>query len=121
MVSLLLGGIAFQTPDDKADAGPAPANSVFTLFTTREEALKRIDSIVETYLLVFRESVRGLAIGAPVDLRGVTVGEVSRISVDLDTRKKRFAMPVEVKFYPERLRASYRTKSRLPARGILGN
>ena len=116
MVSLLLGGIALQTPDDKADAGPAPANSVFTLFTTREEALKRIDSIVETYLLVFKESVRGLAIGAPVDLRGVTVGEVSRISVDLDTRKKRFVMPVEVKFYPERLRASYRTKSSLPGR-----
>lgn len=114
MVSLLLGGIAFQTPEDKADTGPAPANSVFTLFTTREEALKRIDSIVETYLLVFKESVRGLAIGAPVDLRGVTVGKVSRISVDLDTRKKRFVMPVEVKFYPERLRASYRSKSRLP-------
>jgi len=114
MVSLLLGGIALQTPEDKADACPAPANSVFTLFTSREEALKRIDSIVETYLLVFKESVRGLAVGAPVDLRGVTVGEVSRISVDLDTRKKRFVMPVEVKFYPERLRASYRTKSRLP-------
>ena len=113
MVSLLLGGIALQTPDDKADAGAVPANSVFTLFTTREEALKRTDSIVETYLLVFKESVRGLAIGAPVDLRGVTVGEVSRISVDLDTRKKRFVKPVEVKFYPERLHASYRTKSSL--------
>jgi paraquat-inducible protein B len=113
MVSLLLGGIAFQTPEDRADTRPASTNSVFTLFTSKEDALKRIDSIVETYLLIFKESVRGLAIGAPVDLRGVTVGEVSRISVDLDTRNKRFVMPVEVKFYPERLAASYRSKSKL--------
>jgi paraquat-inducible protein B len=116
MVSLLLGGIAFQAPEDSADTRPAPANSTFTLFTSKEEALKRIDSIVETYLLVFKESVRGLAIGAPVDLRGVTVGEVSRISVDLDTRKKRFVMPVEVRFYPERLRAHSRTASQMPVR-----
>jgi paraquat-inducible protein B len=116
MVSLLLGGIAFQSSEDSADSRPAPANSTFTLFISKEEALKRIDSIVETYLLVFKESVRGLAIGAPVDLRGVTVGEVSRISVELDTRNKRFVMPVEVKFYPERLRAHSRSQSRMPVR-----
>ncbi|NVN89281.1 MAG: MCE family protein [Desulfuromonadales bacterium] len=116
MVSLLLGGIAFQTPEDSVDIRPAPANSTFTLFTTKEEALKRIDSIVETYLLVFKESVRGLSIGAPVDLRGVTVGEVSRISVELDTRNKRFVMPVEVKFYPERLRAHSRSISKISPR-----
>lgn len=67
--------------------------------------------MVETYVLVFRESVRGLQVGAPVDLRGVTVGEVSRINVDLDLRHKAFSMPVEVLFYPERLRARYRSTS----------
>lgn len=113
MVSLLLGGITFQTPEDSIAAAAVPANSAFTLFSTREEAMKRIDGIVETYLLVFRESVRGLAIGAPVDLRGVTVGEVSRISVELDPRNRRFVMPVEVRFYPERLRANSRSGSKL--------
>ena len=114
MLSLVMGGIAFQAPEDSVDTGPAAANCTFTLFATQEEALKRIDSQVETYLLVFKESVRGLSIGAPVDLRGVTVGEVSRISVELDTRHKRFVMPVEVKFYPERLRS--RSISKAPLR-----
>jgi paraquat-inducible protein B len=112
MASILLGGISFQSPEDRADAAPAPPNSVFTLFPTKEEALKRPDTVVETYTLVFRESVRGLAIGAPVDLRGVTVGEVSKINIELDPSKKEFAMPVEIQFYPERLRARYRAAAK---------
>jgi len=109
--SLLTGGIAFQSPEERVDAPLAEANSEFTLFASKEEAMKRPDTIVESYLLVFTESVRGLPIGAPVDLRGVTVGEVSKINVELDPHRKQFTMPVEVRFYPERLRARYRKKA----------
>jgi paraquat-inducible protein B len=111
IASILLGGISFQSPDDSREAAPAPPNSAFVLFTSRDEAMKRPDTVVETYILVFKESVRGLPVGAPVDLRGVTVGEVTKINVELDSRKKEFAMPVEVQFYPERLRAYYRNKN----------
>jgi paraquat-inducible protein B len=111
MASVLLGGISFQTPEDRHDAPPAKPNTTFILFPNRDEALKRPDSVVETYVMVFKESVRGLPIGAPVDLRGVTVGEVTKINVELDQHKKEFAMPVEIQFYPERLRAHYRNKS----------
>jgi paraquat-inducible protein B len=111
MASILLGGISFQSPEDSLDAPQAAINSTFTLFSSKEDALKRPDTVVETYVLVFSESVRGLPIGAPVDLRGVTVGEVSKINVELDPQRKKFSMPVEVKFYPERLRARYRSKS----------
>jgi paraquat-inducible protein B len=112
MASILLGGISFQSPEDRADAAPAADNSRFTLFASKEEALKRPDTVVETYTLIFKESVRGLAIGAPVDLRGVTVGEVSKINIELDPNRKEFAMPVEIQFYPERLRARYRAAAR---------
>ena len=111
MISILLGGIAFQTPDDTIDAKPAPPSTLFTLFQNRDEAQKRPDTIVENYALIFRESLRGLPIGAPVDLRGVTVGEVTKINIELDPHKKSFAMPVEIKFYPERLKARYRSKA----------
>jgi paraquat-inducible protein B len=111
MASILLGGISFQSPEDQIDAPQAVINSTFTLFPSKDEAMKRPDTVVETYVLVFSESVRGLPIGAPVDLRGVTVGEVSKINLELDTHRKKFSMPVEIKFYPERLRARYRNKS----------
>ncbi len=112
IASILLGGISFLSPEDRVDAAPAAPNSKFILFPTKDEALKRPDTVVETYTLVFKESVRGLAIGAPVDLRGVSVGEVSKINIELDHNRKEFAMPVEIQFYPERLKARYRASSR---------
>ena len=60
--------------------------------------------IVENYILVFKESVRGLTVGAPVDLRGITVGEVTKIKAELDTATKNVAMAVQIRFYPERLK-----------------
>jgi paraquat-inducible protein B len=109
MVSILMGGISFQTPQDRIEAPPAPPDSVFKIFPTREEALKNAETI-ETYLLVFKESVRGLGVGAPVDLRGVTVGEVTKIDVALDPKNAEVSMPVEIQLYPERLSAQYHSK-----------
>lgn len=111
MVSILLGGISFQTPQDHIDTPTAAPNNVFTLYQTRDEALKHAETI-ETYQLVFKESVRGLPVGAPVDLRGVTVGEVTKIDVALDSGNSEISIPVEIQFYPERLRAQYGNRSK---------
>jgi paraquat-inducible protein B len=110
MLSILLGGISFQTPQDRPDAPPARPDTVFPLLSTRDEALKHAGT-VETYLLVFKESVRGLPVGAPVDLRGVTVGEVTKIDVALDPGKSEISVPVQIQFYPERLGVVYRSKA----------
>jgi len=104
VVSILLGGISFQNPDEALDAPLAPPEAVFPLFATRDEALKHVEA-AEPFLLVFKESVRGLAVGAPVDLRGVTVGEVTRIDVVLDGKRSEISIPVEVELYPQRLHA----------------
>jgi paraquat-inducible protein B len=110
MVSILLGGISFQTPDGRDEAPPARPKSVFSLFVTRDEALKHAET-VEPFVLVFRESVRGLAVGAPVDLQGVTVGEVTKIDLTLDPKRSEFLVPVEIQFYPERLHTQIRNKA----------
>ncbi|MGB9081411.1 MAG: MlaD family protein, partial [Desulfuromonadaceae bacterium] len=111
MFSILLGGISFQTPQDRLDAPSAAPDTVFPLFLTRDEALKHAET-AETYLLVFKESVLGLSVGAPVDLRGVTVGEVTKIDVALDSKKPEISIPVQIQFYPERLGARYRGNGR---------
>jgi len=103
LASILLGGISFQTSDDRYAAPPARPNSVFPLYSTRDEALEHAET-AEPFLLVFKESVRGLQVGTPVDLRGVTVGEVTKIDVVLDPRKSELSLPVRIQLYPERLR-----------------
>ena len=105
VVSILVGGIAFQVEPDSAPEPPADANTVFTLFPDRTQAFKRADTIIDTYMLVFDGSVRGLSVGAPLDFRGVTIGEVVRIGVSIDPKTLTFRMPVEVKLFPRRLLA----------------
>jgi paraquat-inducible protein B len=103
LISILIGGIAFQVLPDAPPAPPSDANTVFALFADRTQAFKAADTAVDTYVLVFDSSVRGLAVGAPVDFRGVTVGEVVRIGVSVDPATLVFHMPIEVKIFPNRL------------------
>ncbi|HEX4764395.1 MAG TPA: MlaD family protein [Usitatibacter sp.] len=111
IATLLLGGIAFAAPEESA-APTADANSQFPLWNNKVDAMKDRETVVETYRLVFRQSVRGLAIGAPVDFRGVTVGEVRRIDLEFDPDTVTFVTAVTIQLWPERLRAHNRDPNR---------
>ncbi len=54
-------------------------------------------------VLNFDQSVRGLSPGAPVDFRGVIVGQVRSIGIEFQRDKKAFRMPVVVELYPSRM------------------
>ena len=105
LVSILIGGIAFQALPDAGASPAADANHVFNLFQTREAAMKRPDLAIEHFVLIFKQSVRGLSVGAPVEFRGVNIGEVVRIGAEFDPKSFNFVQPVEVHLYPDRLRA----------------
>lgn len=105
LMSILIGGIAFQTLDEGGEAAPTGANTAFTLFATRDEAMKNRDTISQSFAMTFKESVRGLSLGATVDFRGLAVGEVSDIRVAHDPRSREVNMLVEMRIYPERLRS----------------
>jgi paraquat-inducible protein B len=107
LVAILIGGLAFQTPDDTADQPEAAVRTQFALFHDRTEAMKRHDTVVDKYVFNFKESVRGLAAGAPIDFLGIEVGEVSAIRTKFDPATKQFSIPVEVRFYPERFTSRY--------------
>ncbi|CAN7726249.1 intermembrane transport protein PqiB [Paraburkholderia hospita] len=110
LVAILIGGLAFQTPEETADQPEAAVHTEFTLFHDRAEAMKRHDRIVDTFVLNFTESsARGLIVGAPVDFFGVVVGEVSAIHTRFDPVTKQFSLPVEIYFYPGRFTSRYRS------------
>ncbi len=113
LVSILVGGIAFQTLDAEGEFPPTSPNTAFTLFVNREEAMKHRDTISQSYFMVFKESVRGLTVGAPVDFRGVIIGEVTDIRMELDPRTKEVNMLVFIRNYPERFRS--RVVGKLPS------
>ncbi|WP_349616322.1 intermembrane transport protein PqiB [Azotobacter salinestris] len=112
LASLLLGGVAFETPEESTALPAAAPDTRFELFADRTRAMRNPERDVLRMVLLFDESLRGLEVGAPVDFQGIALGEVSAIRVELEPDSQRIVMPVEVSLYPERLRLRSREKDR---------
>ena len=54
-----------------------------------------------TYVLYFRESVKGLNVGSPVLYRGLQVGEVKKVIIRTYLKDLKDFIPVFVEIYPE--------------------
>ncbi len=102
LVSLLFGGISFDTPEIVQPSEQAPTGALFKLYPSREKSFEISYDYRERYLLYFNESVRGLAVGAPVEFRGLAIGRVVDIRLQMDPRKKTARIPVVVEIEPER-------------------
>ena len=96
VMSILAGGIAFETPASDAPLPPADADTTFNLFGDRAEAFRPPPHDPHTYLIVFKQSVRGLEVGAPVIVSGVPIGEVTAINPQFDAQKIEFTVPVTI-------------------------
>lgn len=103
LASIVAGGISFESPADSVAAQAAP-DTEFPLFANRQKATQHPDTEVRRMRLYFKESVRGLAVGAPVDFRGIVIGDVRAVSLEYDKKAKIYRFPVEINIYPQRLR-----------------
>src|SRR5713226_2148290 len=102
-LSILIGGIAFDTDSTLPVLPAAEANTTFTLFENREKAFEPGPRNPQTYQLIFNESVRGLAAGAPVEFRGIPIGEVADLRAQIDLKTFQFSVPVTIHLDPQRL------------------
>ena len=105
LASVLAGGIAFENPSAPNRAGPAPDGREFVLFENRRGALAPPDGPALAVRMVFDQSSRGLAVGAPIDFLGVEIGRVREITLQHDVARKRYPVQVLGDIYPLRLGA----------------
>ena len=103
VLSILIGGIRFETPPSEEEGTPAPEKSVFTLFDNRDAAMAPQTSESERYVLYFQESLRGLSVGAPVTLLGLPIGEVTEVNLDYVPEAQGIRTRVEVMTFQYRL------------------
>jgi len=102
LVSLMMGGLAFENFPVHGRGGPVPKDFVFSLYENRKDAQK-IHYKRELYFWVyFDESIRGLSVGAPVEFRGLKIGEVVNFSLIGDAKTAEFKIPILIKIEPER-------------------
>lgn len=104
--TIVLGGIAFENVGGAATP-PAADGSEFLLAADHDEAVRVPDGKPQPAILRFRQSVRGLAVGAPVDFRGVEIGIVRSVGLAFDAKSGEFYAPVLVDLFPERFAAKY--------------
>lgn len=101
LLTVALGGIAFQTPD-LADHDPAASGTEFQLVRNETQALKDPEHISQTVVMYFHRSLRGLAVGAPVEFKGINVGEIKSIGIHYSKKRHEFVLPVTATLYPTR-------------------
>jgi paraquat-inducible protein B len=105
-VSLMIGGIAFDTPARPAAGEPVEENHVFKLYKNRESISEKTYARKVRWLLNFDSGVRGLKSGAPVELQGIQVGQVLDVNLEFDFDKDAFRIPVLIETEPDRLTAT---------------
>ena len=105
-VTLMIGGIAFDTPDNQESGEPAEENDIFDLYKNRESISEKIYTRKNLWLLRFDGDVRGLKAGAPVELQGIQIGQVLDVNLEFDVDKTAFSIPVLVETDPDRLKAT---------------
>jgi paraquat-inducible protein B len=102
--ALLLGGIAFETPDLEGRAQPVSLeNHVFPLFADRETAQAASYTRKIQVISYFPGSVSGLGVGSPVTMHGIAVGHVTNVRLAYDKTTDTVSAPVRYEIEPERV------------------
>jgi paraquat-inducible protein B len=101
--AVVLGGIAFETPEDPKFNEESAVNQEFGLFPTKDVADASIYKRSVPFVANFTGSVSGLAAGAPVMLRGLKIGEVSSVSLVYDRAADSVVVPVHFTLEPDRI------------------
>jgi paraquat-inducible protein B len=101
--ALLLGGIAFTTPDGKSVGTMSADNHVFPLFASKEAADAASYSRKIPVISFFPGSVRGLGPGSEVTMHGLAIGHVTSVALSYDPVKDTIVAPVRYEVEPERI------------------
>jgi paraquat-inducible protein B len=102
LVSILQGGIVFDTPATLESQTGVSEDFQFQLFPNQKQAKEKTYTIKSYYMMYFEQSVRGLLPGAPIEFRGFRIGEVVDVKLIVELDKQEARIPVLVMLEPER-------------------
>ncbi len=131
LTTLFSGGVSFDVPDGWDIGQPVKDHSEFRLFDDQRSIQDSLYTNHMDFLMFFKDSIRGLQPGAPVEFRGIRIGTVSRVPFFVRGMKQMldtdYRIPVLVRIEPERLQnqlgeePSMNHISELVKRGLRGS
>ena len=103
LISIVSGALAFDVPEGTEPGGDVDEDHVFSLYQDFDSIHEQFYTVRKNWLIYFDQSVRGLSVGAPVEVYGIKIGEVAKIDLVYDTTRKEMRVPVIVSIEPERI------------------
>ncbi|MEX0582192.1 MAG: MlaD family protein, partial [Sneathiella sp.] len=101
--SLIAGAIEFGTAELYRNTIRAEAQNVFKLYENEKAKNDARYTEKVVYVLYFDGSVSGLAVGANVEFKGIKVGSVRDISLEIDEQNQKYYIPVLIEIEPQRI------------------
>jgi paraquat-inducible protein B len=101
--TLLTGGIIFDTPMAVLSGEPSLPETRFVLHSDRKTAEDAADPLRVSYRVVLPGSLHGLAVGAPVELRGIRIGRVAALHLEYDKAADAIRIPATIEIAPHRI------------------
>ncbi|HIF9083383.1 TPA: intermembrane transport protein PqiB [Photobacterium damselae] len=90
--SLITGGVSFGLPDGVSSGEKVTTqNEKYRLYDNMKQVTEGMYDKYLPYVMLFKESIRGLQPGAPVEYRGVRIGTVEKVPFKLPTNKHGFS------------------------------
>jgi len=103
LVSIMLGGVAFDLPEMFEVTQPAEKDTIFKLYPNHESSNEQSYTVKRFYMMYFDQNVRGLVPGAPVEVMGIRLGEVVDVKLEVNTDDRSVRIAVLVSIEPERI------------------
>jgi len=103
--ALLSGGVAFSTPEEARDSPSAPGGTSYKLFASEADANSASYTQRVPFVLYFQSSAAGLAVGSPVQLYGIQIGNVTSVALQFDPVQASARVRVGIEVQPERITA----------------
>ena len=101
--ALVLGGIAFDTPDAARATPLSKDEHEFPLYASQDAAEAATYAETVPMVAYFGGSVAGLQAGAAVVLRGIQIGKVQSVNLQYDAQSDKVVVPVLFDVQPERI------------------
>lgn len=103
LLAIVAGGIVFDTPDEALSQPPSPPGATFRLYADEKAADEAAEAVRVSYQLEFPGAVSGVAVGTPVNLRGLPIGQVTAVRLEYDPAADTIREPVTIEVAPHRI------------------
>lgn len=107
LTTLFGGGVSFDVPDGIDLGQPVAEKTEFDLYDNQRSIQESLYTEHKDFLLFFKDSIRGLQPGAPVEFRGMRLGTVSKVPFFMPGLRQAlnedYRIPVLIRIEPERI------------------